>query len=521
MNTVTEWIRHWATDTPNKTYMIAPEPGRRVTYGELQGFVEHFAARLDAMGIKPGDHVATLMDNGQWTGLMFLCVMASGRVIVPLNAVSGDSQLAYVLNHCDADVLFASDQHLERARKISAEADRPINVVHCDTDDGPQWPGREASAQPTLPTPDTDDPALLIYTSGTTGKPKGALLSHGNVIGGGLNAMEAHDLTPEDRTLCVLPLYHINGEIVSIIGPLVSGGSVVLPHRFSAKAFWDLAMEYECTWASIVPTIVSYLLARAESDPQPIKGNPALAQFRFARSASSALPPEVHQAFEREFGILMVETMGLSETAAQILSNPMPPASCKYGSPGRPVRNQVKTIRDDGSDADDNERGELCVRGDNVLRLYYKNPEATDKAFTADGWFRTGDLGYRDDDGFFFITGRLKELIIKGGENIAPREIDEALLKHPAVLEAAAYAEEDRNYGQEVMACVVLKPGKQASAEELKDFAQQELGRYKAPKEVHVVDWLPKGPSGKVQRLRIPDILDQLTGKPEQASFSA
>ena len=512
--TITAWIDHWSDKSPERTYVIAPEPAKSVTYNELHDYVQIISSRLDAMGIEPGEHVATFMDNGLWTALLFLGVMASGRVIVPLNVISGDTQLEYVLDHCDANVLFASDKHLERARKISSAASRAINIIPSCTDTGPQWPDETVTAGRPSVLPEQDSPALLIYTSGTTGKPKGAVLTHRNVIGGGLNAIEAHQLTADDRALCVLPLYHINGEIVTTIAPLVSGGSVVLPHRFSAGAFWDLVMDHQCTWFSVVPTIVAYLLAAAEAEPQRIRSNPSFDRIRFGRSASSALPPDVHQAFEREFGIPMIETMGLSETAAQILSNPLPPTPCKYGSPGIAYRNAVKAVLEDGRDAPPGVSGEICVRGDNVLSHYYKNPEATEKALTEDGWLKTGDLGYQDEDGYFFITGRLKELIIKGGENIAPREIDETLLKHPAVLEAAAYADDDANYGQEVMACVILKPGKSATESELQALAREELGKFKAPKRIHIVRWLPKGPSGKVQRLRIPEVLDQLMTPP-------
>ncbi|MCP1676956.1 acyl-CoA synthetase (AMP-forming)/AMP-acid ligase II [Natronocella acetinitrilica] len=508
--TVQTLITTWANRGSDQTYLVAPELDEVVTYSHLRNYVAQVSAHLDAMGVAKGEHVATLMDNGKWTAVLFLAVMASGRVVVPLNAISGDSQLAYVLDHSDARVVFASDNHLARARKISAAADREISIVPTSPDSGPEWPVQPDLASSKVPQVGSDDPALLIYTSGTTGKPKGVLLSHSNVIAGGQNTVDAHALTEKDRGLCVLPIYHINAEIVTLIAPLVSGGSVVVPHRFSTGAFWGLLGDHACTWFSVVPTIVSYLLEHAHTTAASVRDNPALSGLRFGRSASSALPPSVHQGFEQAFGIRLVETMGLSETAAQILSNPLPPAPCKYGSPGIAYGNEVKVVAGDGEDAAPGEIGEVVVRGDNVLKGYYKNPKATADSIRPDGWFLTGDLGYQDEDGFFFITGRSKELIIKGGENIAPREIDEVLLQHPAVLEAAAYAATDNHYGQEVMACVVLKTGKLASAEDLRAFTIQELGKFKAPREVHIVKWLPKGPSGKVQRLKIADMLDQL-----------
>ena len=233
--------------------------------------------------------------------------------------------------------------------------------------------------------------------------------------------------------------------------------------------------------------------------------------MRFGRSASAPLAPEMHKAFEERFGVRIVETMGLSETAAQILSNPMPPASPKYGSPGVAVGNEAKVIDEQGNECPRGVPGELMIRGANVTRGYYKNPEATREALEPDGWLHTGDIALCDKDGFFFITGRIKELIIKGGENIAPREIDEALYEHPAVLEAAGFGVPDTRYGQEVMACVALKPGASCTEAELTETVTTKLGGFKSPKRILILDELPKGPSGKIQRLKLPDLVqDQL-----------
>ncbi|QEA39202.1 AMP-binding protein [Pistricoccus aurantiacus] len=508
--TVQALIKKWAADRGDRTFLLAPENGEQLTFSQLQERAIQVSAHLDAMDCHAGDHVALFMDNGQWTVILLLAIMASGRVVVPLNALAGDGQLEYVLEHCDANVLLSSPQHLERARRLSEKVERSITVIPACPDQGPQWRSTADTTDATLSSIEPDTNALLMYTSGTTGKPKGVLLSHRNVVAGGMNTVEAHALSAEDRALCVLPLYHINAEIVTVIAPLISGGSVVMPHRFSTRSFWELLRDYQCTWFSVVPTIVAYLLERGDTQEFNIRHGSDYAKVRFGRSASSALPATSHQAFEQEFGIPLIETMGLTETAAQILSNPLPPFQSRYGSPGIAYRNEVRVITSNGQEAPRNETGELMVRGDNVMKEYYKNPKATEDTLTQDGWLHTGDLGYQDEEGFFFITGRLKELIIKGGENIAPREIDDVLLKHAAVLEAAAYAEVDKHYGQEVMACVVLKNDKQTSEIELQALCEQELGKYKTPKGIHIVKWLPRGPSGKVQRLKIADMLDEL-----------
>jgi acyl-CoA synthetase (AMP-forming)/AMP-acid ligase II len=296
----------------------------------------------------------------------------------------------------------------------------------------------------------------------------------------------------------VLPLYHINAFAVTMLAPLASGGSVAMAPKFSAARFWSQAVDNGCTWINVVPTIVSYLL----DGEKPAAD---LSRLRFCRSASAALPPEHLRGFERKFGLGVIETMGLTETVAPSFSNPLDPAQRKLGAVGRASGCEARIIDAELRPLPDGQTGELAIRGPNVMRGYYKNPEATAAAFTPDGWLRTGDLGHRDSDGFFFVTGRIKELIIKGGENIAPREIDEALLKHPAVLDAAAVGIPDTHYGQEILACVVLRQGMAASEDELRDFCEATLGRYKTPRRFRFMDDLPRGPSGKVQRLKLAD----------------
>jgi long-chain acyl-CoA synthetase len=274
---------------------------------------------------------------------------------------------------------------------------------------------------------------------------------------------------------------------------------VVAPHRFSVSQFWELLDRYECTWFNVVPTIISYLAA-SPAPGAPAGGRP---RVRFGRSASAPLAPELHRAFERKFGLSIIETMGMTETAAPIFTNPLEQAKRKYGSVGKPAGNVAKVVGFDGTPCKPGEAGELAVKGDNVMLGYYKNPEETAKALDRDGWLHTGDLGYMDEEGYYFVTGRLKELIIKGGENIAPREIDDVLYKHPAVMDAAAVGIPDAHYGQEILCAVVLKPGSSASESDLRAFCEKELGRYKTPKVFKFMADLPKGPSGKVQRLKL------------------
>ncbi|MEK7736913.1 MAG: AMP-binding protein, partial [Pseudomonadota bacterium] len=478
-------------------YLIAAESGMTMTFAELQRTSRRLTHYLSSLGIRPGEKVALFMHNGYQACRLFIGAMYGGFCVTPLNLLAQSSQLEYVLEHSDARIVFVAPDQMERLDAALASVAREIRIVRCDID------AEEFISAPDgmddLPAVGEEDDALMMYTSGTTGKPKGVVLANRSVISGGQFVSAAHQLGPSDRVMSSLPLYHINAQIVTATSPLIHGGSLVLPHRFSVTHFWELVAQYRCTWINVVPTIISYLLNGSD----PVERGLDIGGVRFCRSASAPLAPSQHRAFEDKFKIGVIETMGLTETAAPCFTNPLDPAKRKIGSPGQAYGNQARIVDPQGNALPPHETGEIMVRGPNVMKGYYKDPEETARASTADGWLHTGDLGHMDEDGFVFVTGRIKELIIKGGENIAPREIDEALLKHPAVLEAAAAGIPDPHYGQEIMACVVLKPGHQCSEAELRKFCLPALGKYKTPKIIRFLSELPKGPSGKVQRLKL------------------
>ncbi|MBM4312494.1 MAG: AMP-binding protein [Deltaproteobacteria bacterium] len=498
-----------AAEQPDEVYLIAPEAGLEMTYGRLKEEAIRFGKALMRMGLSKGDKISFMLSNGYQTTKIFLGAMYGGFVIAPLNLQAQPSQLEYVVDHSDTKLIFFTEDQRQRVEETVGKVKRPVEMLAIDNDREPLFPAGEDLSGYTLPDVDEEDDALLLYTSGTTGLPKGVLLSHRNMVAGGQYTTLAHRLTPEDRALCCLPLYHINGEVVTAIAPLVSGGSVVMPHRFSASHFWEPLSHYRCTWFSVVPTIISYLVSGTGIEGKGYH----LEQVRFGRSASSALPPSLHRAFEEKFNISIVETMGLTETAAPVLSNPLDTSKRKVGSPGWAVGNEARIVDRIGKEVPRGVEGEIMVRGDNVMKGYYKAPDVTARTLEPDGWLHTGDLGTMDGDGFVFVTGRLKELIIKGGENIAPREIDDALYRHPAVLEAAAVGIPDELYGEEILACVVIRPGITVTEQELRDHCLKQLGRYKTPKKILFLPDLPKGPSGKIQRLKCRDCLSREDGK--------
>ncbi|MEE8161152.1 MAG: AMP-binding protein [Acidobacteriota bacterium] len=522
METLRSLVDRFAQNRPQDVYLVAPEPGLQLTFAQLQADSRALSGSLLAMGLNKGDPVAFMLDNGYQTAKIFLGALYGGFTVTPLNVQAQPPHLAYMLRQSGTRIVFFSPHYRKRLAKSLSQLPQPVSLFEVDVD-SPENPLSPTHQIPELPALEEKDDGQLIYTSGTTGLPKGVVLTHGNLVAGGGNTAGAHQLTEADRALCVLPLYHINAQVVTLIAPLVSGGSVVLPHRFSVSRFWDLATDYKCTWLSVVPTIVCYLLDRTD----PCGEGGEWKHLRFARSASAPLATVHHKSFEKKFKLPLIETMGLTETAAPILANPMPPDRRKAGSPGLPYGNEIKIVDRGGKELPAGRIGEVLVRGANVMKCYHQAPEITRQSLQPDGWLHTGDLAYRDPDGFFFITGKLGELIIKGGENIAPREVDEVLCRHPAVLEAAAVGISHQQYGEEVAACLILKSGACciergldlyshlsscpmeeaertcALALEIHEFCEQELGQHKSPAVIRSVKGLPRGPSGKLQRLKL------------------
>jgi acyl-CoA synthetase (AMP-forming)/AMP-acid ligase II len=487
--TIRDWIDQRAKATGDRIAYRFFDGEEALTWRQLQQKAGAVARQLTAQGVAKGESVAILQPNGRAAIECLFGALYGGFRTTVINLVAGDDAIAYALEHCEARFALVG----------AAQQEMFDRVRHDGLTRLPTGGTAEVELHPLTAT----DDALLMYTSGTTGRPKGVVHSHASLLAGGWTTAIAHELSEGDCGLCVLPIYHINGLCVTVISTLITGGSLAVAEKFSASKFWDQCEAAEVTWFSVVPTIISHLL-HSDITPSPA----TRARLRFGRSASSALAPDVQTAFETRFEVPVVETMGLTETAAQILSNPLPPGVRKIGSPGRAYGNEACILSPELTPLPADTQGEIAVRGPNVMREYLKNPDATRDSFTPDGWLRTGDLGHVDDDGYFFVTGRLKELIIKGGENIAPREIDEALYSHPDVIEAAAFARPCRIYGETVEAAVKLRAGSGLTPEQLVQICTARVGQFKSPDLVHVLDELPKGPSGKIQRLKLLELTD-------------
>lgn len=491
--TVRDWLDQRART--GGTAIVFPDGDAPLGWAELRDAAAGIAGELTAKGIAHNESVAIMHPNGREAVECLFGTLYGGFRATMINLAAGPGAISYALDHSEARFAFVNSDQMDLFREASGNKIERLNPSMRDSD---------ARLHPVT----ADDHALLMYTSGTTGRPKGVVHTHSSLLAGGWTTAVAHELTPRDRGFCVLPIYHINGLCVTVMGALVSGGSLAMCARFSTRRFWENASQSEVTWFSVVPTIISHLL---HSDLNPDARTRA--RLRFGRSASSALSPDVQSAFETRFDVPIIETMGLTETAAQILSNPLPPGVRKIGSPGIAYGNEASILSPELTPVPTGEEGEIAIRGPNVMLEYFKNPQATRDTFSPDGWLRTGDLGRQDEDGYFFVTGRLKELIIKGGENIAPREIDEALYSHPDIIEAAAFACPCQSYGERVEAAVKVREGSSLSVPDLQKICQERLGKFKCPDRIHILSDLPKGPSGKIQRMKLKELVYRSAGE--------
>ncbi len=480
--TVKDWLDERAKN--NRLAFVFPETGETLSWRKLRDEARRMAEGLIGLGAAQGESIAIVHPNGYEAVLALYAALYGGFRATMINLAAGPDAMAYALEHSGAKYAFVHESQTLLIKEIALNGPTIIERQMLKT------------CKP-VPKFVANQHALLMYTSGTTGQPKGVVHSHASLLAGGWTTTIAHDLSPGDRGFCVLPIYHINGLCVSLMGALVSGGSLAMTAKFSASKFWRQADISQITWFSAVPTIISHLL-HSEANPN----TETQKRLRFGRSASSALAVETQSVFEERFQVPIIETMGLTETAAQILSNPMPPGIRKIGSPGISYGNEVCILTQSLGMAAPMQKGEIAIRGPNVMLEYLDNPAATAESFAGE-WLRTGDLGYLDKDGYVFVTGRLKELIIKGGENIAPREIDEVLYSEPDIIEAAAFARPCKSYGETVEAAVSIKPGSKLSETALIEICRQRLGKFKTPDRIHFLTELPKGPSGKIQRLKL------------------
>ena len=480
-------------------------PGRRaLTFNELRHHITAIAIALNAEGIGRGHRVALALPNGPELATAFLAV-ASCATCAPLNPEQTPEELESVLRDLQPRALIVATNGGSSARAAARRLEiQVIEIsVHAGFAAGVFTLGGAAPVNPADPVlAETDDVALVLCTSGTTARPKRVPLTHANLHASAMNIAGSLQLTPEDRCLNVLPLFHIHGLVAALLASLTAGGSIACTPGVTRGSFFDWMDELHPTWYTAVPTVHQAIVDGSHARQEVIRRNP----LRFIRSSSAALPSPLAAALEQCFNAPVIQAYGMTEAAHQIASNPLPPGVRKPKSVGLAAGPDVTVMDETGRVLTRGETGEIVIRGNNVTRGYAENPEANARAFTA-GWFRTGDQGFVDADGYVHLTGRLKEMINRGGEKVSPHEVDEMLMEHPAVKQAVTFRVAHPTLGEDVAAAVVLKGGATGTAEEIRANLFGRLAEFKIPSQVVVVAKIPTGATGKIERNRLASAL--------------
>ncbi|KAL4927210.1 acyl--CoA ligase [Aspergillus undulatus] len=499
--------RSFSSDGAGVAVIVPQSPALSITYKQLYSHISDFQAKLAELGVGHGAAVNLALVNSYEFIVGFLAASWQRAIAAPLNPAYKQDEFEFYIDDLSSTlVLIPKGSYAQDGPAVRAGRKYQAAIAEC------YWNGTEVvldvkelgklkdqgnvgvqNAQP-------DDIALVLHTSGTTGRPKAVPLTHKNLTTTMGNIQATYKLTPEDRTYLVMPLFHVHGLLAAFLAPLASGGSVVVPTRFSAQQFWSDFIKYKANWYSAVPTIHQILLKSPLPNPIP--------QIRFIRSCSSPLSPKTFQDLEKTLNTPVLEAYAMTEAAHQMTSNPLPPAKRQPGSVGIGQGVEIKILDQAGKEVPQGSEAEICVRGENVTKGYLNNPSANESSFTKDGFFRTGDQGKKDPDGYVIITGRIKELINKGGEKISPIELDNILLHNPKVGEAVCFAIPDEgHYGEEIGAAVVLKSGQNATEDELKTWVESKLAKFKTPKQVWIVPQIPKTATGKIQRRKVAETM--------------
>jgi len=474
-------------------------PGRPfLTFGALTAQIAETVERLNELGIGRNDRVAIVLPNGPEMATSFLGV-AAGATTAPLNPAYRAEEFEFYLTDLGAKALIVNADGHDIAEGVAAKLGIPVLTLKVE--EGAPAGAFTIEGEPVGKTANpgfsgSDDIALVLHTSGTTSRPKIVPLSLGNLHASAGNIRKQLRLTPGDRCLNIMPLFHIHGLMAATLSSLSAGASVVCTPGFNALKFFQWMDEAEPTWYTAVPTMHQAILARAPRNEESV----AKAALRFIRSSSSSLAPQVMAALETTFRCPVIEAYGMTEASHQMASNQLPPGNRKPGSVGPAAGPEIAILSTDGRILEAGAVGEICIRGPNVTKGYENNEKANVEAF-AYGWFHTGDQGTMDEEGFVRITGRLKEIINRGGEKISPREVDEVLLDHPAVEQVVTFAMPHDKLGEEVAAAVVFREGESASESDLRSFVAGRLADFKVPRKLVILDEIPKGATGKLQRI--------------------
>ena len=463
------------------------------SYEDLIRQLDLLCADLKRTGLGQGDRIAMALPNGLEMIASFLAASTVGTA-APLNPAYTRDEFKFYLEDTDARGLIVPLNGGELARAAGADCQIPIIEASIDQDGQVRFSVAETLAMGHR-REHPGEVALILHTSGTTSRPKRVPLAHANLLTSARNVAQTYQLTAADVSLCVMPLFHVHGLVASTLATFATGGTVAVPTKFNPLSFWSTVREQKATWYSAVPTIHQVLLSRAKG------ARPSGAeQLRFIRSCSASLAPQLMSEMEATFGAPVLEAYGMTEAAHQMASNPLPPLARKPGSVGRGTAVEIAILDEAGNLLPTGATGEVSIKGANVFSGYEGNAQANAESFS-NSWFRTGDQGTLDAEGYLTLVGRIKELINRGGEKISPREVDEALLQHPAVAEACCFGIPDRVYGEGVAAAVVLK--ETATEKDLIAHCRSSLSEFKCPTTIYIMDSIPRTATGKIQRRNV------------------
>lgn len=495
-----------AHQNSSKKAVIVPN-GPQLTYPQYLAAIQGLQANLAGLGLPENAAISIALPNTIEFAVSFLGVALSSYIAAPLNAAYKKSEFAFYIDDLKSKLLLvpagavaANTPAVQAARDFKAAVaevswDNSKNALDFQLKDNGSLKLTGKTSIPGPPKPETT--ALVLHTSGTTGRPKAVPLTHKNMATTITNIINTYKLTPEDTSYLVMPLFHVHGLLCGFLGPLGSGGTVIVPEKFSASHFWNDFIKYRANWYTAVPTIHQIILKSPLPSPIP--------QIRFIRSCSSSLAPATFHALEEALKAPVLEAYAMTEACHQMTSNNLPPGQRKPGTVGVGQGVEVAILDADGNKLPQGQDGEISIKGLNVTPGYINNPKANEESFTSTGYFRTGDQGKLDADGFVIITGRIKELINRGGEKISPIELDGVMLAHPLVAEAVAFGAPDELYGQVVNAAIVLKSGQDSGdlskvEADIKDFLKKKLSNFKVPSRIFFTKVMPKTATGKIQR---------------------
>ena len=477
--------------------LVSAETGATLSYLELRETATALAGKLAAVGAGRGSRVALVLPDGPDFLLVLLALVSLGATAAPLNPAYKRDEFEFYLDDLQPELLLVPAGELQAVREAAGGKVRTFEVAPGEASPALLDNGRELTATASFEPAEPDDVALLLHTSGTTSRPKQVPLRQRNLAASARTIAAFYELGPDDVSYSAMPLFHVHGLVASTFGALAGGGTVVVPKRFSPRAFWPQLRQYGVTWFSAGPTLHQMILERIDADGAP-------GSLRFARSCSSALSPALMSRVEKALGAPLVEAYGMTEASHQMASNPLPPRERKPGSVGVPTGVEIRIVDPAGGTVAPGAAGEVAIKGPGVTDGYLANPEANASSFF-DGWFRTGDRGSLDDAGYLRLEGRLKEMILRGGENISPYEIEEVLLAHPAVTDAICFGIDDEKYGERVGAAVAVSES--VEPVELIGYCRERMAAFKVPEVVHILDAIPRTATGKVQRKRVGEAL--------------